>query len=105
VKRLWPLGKISCRRVGAGLEHVEGIEAARFSVGWKKDWVSAAKDRPDDHEIARQVETLEPRSACFAPICLRMRISKVSGVFGDTRTLSQPSEGVGLLVISRNRRT
>jgi hypothetical protein len=51
VKRSWPLGKRSCRRLDAGLEHVERIEAARFAVGWKKDRVSAAMDRSDNHKI------------------------------------------------------
>src|SRR6195256_2097701 len=48
-----------CRRLHAGLEQIERIEAARFAVGWKKDRVSAALDRSDNHEIIRQVETLD----------------------------------------------
>jgi hypothetical protein len=47
--------QISCRRLDAGLEHIERIEAARFAVGWKKDRISAAMDRSDNHEIVRQV--------------------------------------------------
>src|SRR5258708_15876884 len=59
VKRSWPLGKVSCRRLDAGIEHVERIEAARFAIGWKKERVTAAMDGSDDHEIVRQVETLD----------------------------------------------
>src|SRR5258708_138155 len=58
-KQSWSVGKISCRRLDASLEYVERIEAARLAVGWKKDRISAALDRSDDHEIVRQMETLD----------------------------------------------
>src|ERR1700722_9540393 len=54
-----PHGKIPCRRLDAGLEHVERIEAPRLAVGWKKDRISAVLDRADDHQIVRQMETLD----------------------------------------------
>jgi hypothetical protein len=57
--RLWPLGKILCRRLHASLGHVERIEAARFTIGRKKDRVSAALNRTDNHEIIGQLETLD----------------------------------------------
>jgi hypothetical protein len=68
MNRSWPLGKIkiSCRRLGSGLEHVKCIEAARFAVGWKKDQISAAIDRSDNHEIVRQVETLDAEARMLA---------------------------------------
>src|SRR5258708_23461000 len=82
VKRLWPLGKISCRRLDAGLEHVERIKAARFAVGWKKDRVSAAMDRSDDHEIVRQVETLD---AEVRMLCAELPSHAGFEVFGRVR--------------------
>src|SRR5258708_39430706 len=82
VKRSWPLGKISCRRLDAGLEHVERIEAARFAVGWKKDRVSAAMDRSDDHEIVRQVETLD---AEVRMLCAKLPSHAGFEVFGRVR--------------------
>ena len=82
MKRSWPLGKISCRRLDAGLEYVERIEAARFAVGRKKDRVSAAMDRSDNHEIVRQVETLdaEVRMLC-AKLSPHAGIEVFGGVF------------------------
>ena len=81
MKRSWPLGKISCRRLDAGLEHVERIEAARFAVGWKKDRVSATLDRSDNHEIVRQVETLDAEVRMLCAKLSSHADSKFSGVF------------------------
>ena len=82
VKRSWPFGKISCRRLDAGLEHVERIEAARFAVGWKKDRVSTAMDRSDNHEIVRQVETLD---AEVRMLCAKLSPHAGFEVFGRVR--------------------
>src|SRR5258708_38120745 len=81
-KRSWPLGKISCRRLDAGLEHVERIEAARFAVGWKKVRVSAAMVRSDDHEIVRQVESLD---AEVRMLCAELSSHAGFEVFGRVR--------------------
>src|SRR5258708_9605136 len=82
VKRSWPPGKISCRRLDAGLEHVERIKPARFAVGWKKDRVSAAMDRSDNHEIVRQVETLD---AEVGMLCAKLSAHAGFEVFGRVR--------------------
>src|ERR1700737_470896 len=82
LKRSWALGKISCRRLDAGLEHVERIEAARFAVGWKKDRVSATQDRSDNHEIVRQVETLD---AEVRMLCAKLSPHAGFEVFGRVR--------------------
>src|ERR1700730_14354773 len=47
------------RRGGAGLEHVQRIDAARFAVDRNKDRVSAAMNGSDNHEIVRQMETFD----------------------------------------------
>src|ERR1700686_145578 len=80
--RSWLLSKVSCRRLHAGLEHVERIEAARFAVGWKKDRVSAATDRTDNHEIVRQVETLD---AEVRMLCAKLSAHAGFEVFGRVR--------------------
>src|ERR1700682_5438012 len=82
VKRSWPLGKISRRRLDAGLEHVERIEAARFAVGWKKDPVSAALDRSDNHEIIRQVKNIDAEVRMF---CAKLSPHAGFEVFGCVR--------------------
>src|SRR5258708_457609 len=82
VKRSSPLGKISCCRLDAGLEHVERIEAPRFAVGWKKARVSAAMDRSDNHEIVRQVETLD---AEVRMLCAKLSSHAGFEVFGRVR--------------------
>ena len=64
-KRSWPPGQISCRRLDAGREHVERVEAARLAVGWQKHRVSAALNRSDNHEIVRQMETLGAELCMF----------------------------------------
>src|ERR1700733_996535 len=82
VRRSRPLGKISCRRLHAALEHVERIEAARFAVGWKKDRVSAALDGSDNHEIVRQMETLDAE-VCM--LCAELFPHARFKVFGGIR--------------------
>src|SRR5258708_35272361 len=77
-----PLGKISCRRLDAGLEHVERIEAARCAVSWKKDRVSAALDGSDNHEIIRQVKTLD---AEVRMLCAKLSPHAGFEVFGRVR--------------------
>src|SRR5258708_37034562 len=81
-KRSWQLGKISCRGLDAGLEHVERIEAARLAVGWKKNRVSAAMDRSDNHEIIRQVE---PFDAEVCMLCAKLSPHAGFEVFGRVR--------------------
>src|SRR5450631_4585405 len=54
-----PIGNTLRRRGCAGLENVQRIETARFSVAWNKDRVSAAVDRSHNHEIVRQMETFD----------------------------------------------
>src|ERR1700690_4483784 len=56
---LLPIGNNVRRRGGAGLEHVERIDAARFAVARNKDRVPAAMDRADNHEIVGQMETFD----------------------------------------------
>src|SRR5450631_2235070 len=77
-----PLGKILCHRLHAALEHVERIEAAHLAVSWKKDRVSAAQDRSDNHEIIRQVKTLD---AEVRMLCAKLSPHAGFEVFGRVR--------------------
>src|SRR4051812_15321493 len=48
----------SCR-LGAALEHVQRIKAARCTIAGNEDRVSAALDRADNHQVVRQMEAFD----------------------------------------------
>jgi hypothetical protein len=92
-RRSWLLGKILCHRLHAGLEHVKRIEAARFAVSWKKDRVSAALDRSDNHEIIRQVKTLD---AEVRMLCAKLSPHAGFEVFGPWLVWNEADLGLAV---------